>query len=361
MLACIVGTRPEIIKLAPLIREASGRNCPMLIIHTGQHYSYELDKEFFEELELPAVDVRLAMDAKAGWNLDDAISQLRRVLKERQVTAVVVQGDTSSVLAGAIAAALEYIPVAHLEAGLRSGDWSMPEERNCVLVARMATWHFCPTQSQQSLLEREGIHSGVHVVGNSIVDSLKWIESKAKTPTIEGLRSRYAVVTLHRPSNVDDGNRLSQLLTMIDESCRALDLDVVFPVHPRTAQVLQGLEVERHWKTTPGRYLLPPVSYMQLVGLMKHANCVITDSGGLQEEACILRVPCVTLRATTERPETLHDGANALYAGTDVREFTEILTLQSQRARTWECPFGDGTTAKKCLDVLSSTLPARAV
>lgn len=360
MLAVILGTRPEIIKTAPVILEAIERGVPVKIIHTGQHYTAELDEIFFQELNLPAPSAHVHVGSHApAKQVGLMMQRLEEVLEELRPDVVLVQGDTNSVLAGALTAHKMGIPLAHLEAGLRSDDWSMPEEANRILADRLSKWLFCPTDVQRERLRQEGIvHDGVQVVGNTIVDAALYYSKVAyeKSDIAERLGitdQPYALLTMHRPSNVDHPERLGDWVRAFAASARALGLVMVFPVHPRTRA-----QLERH-KIVPDPTVfrsIDPVGYLDLLRLQGSAELVLTDSGGLQEEACILRVPCLTLRANTERPETLHVGANMLHSIPDAQALERSIRTMMSRARQWSNPFGDGKTAKKVIDTLYASL-----
>ena len=356
MIGFIIGTRPEIIKCAPVIHELARRDVPVAILHTGPHYTPSLAERVFKALSVPAPAVNL------GVGSCDAATQIGRMvvgaaaaLRALRPSVVVVQGDTNSVLAGALAALKESIPVAHLEAGMRSDDPTMPEEANRILTGHMAALHFCPTAVQAERLAREGIARGVHVVGNSIVDATLAFGGRAEDVSnvieraaLEG--ARYAVLTIHRPANVDDASVFNDLTRGLAAAARDRGLRLVFPVHPRTRHRIDGAAAERLGREP--YVAIDPVGYMDMLKLIRHAELVITDSGGMQEEACVLQVPCVTLRTTTERPETIEVGANVLCPERDAlalgAKFDEMLA----RPKGWTVPFGDGKTATRVADLL---------
>jgi len=358
MIVFILGTRPEIIKCAPVIHEARRRGVPFAIVHTGQHYSPELDAVFFHELDLPQATYNIHVGSlPPAKQIAAMLNGLHDVLTELRSKVVMVQGDTNSVLGGALAAHKMGIPVAHLEAGLRSDDWEMPEEANRVLAGMIADVHFCPTPIQQERLARETITDGVHVVGNTIVDAAVHYAEVAATKSDVlmrvGVEGRpYALLTMHRPHNVDDPARLRAMLDAIGAAATTHGLAVVFPVHPRTAAVMKtsGIVLADPFITTE------PLGYLDTLRLLSQAKVVLTDSGGIQEEACILRVPSVTLRSTTERPETLHVGASVLCADTNPDNLTDLVRTQLSKERVWDNPFGDGKTAVRVLDILSAYL-----
>lgn len=360
MIAFILGTRPEIIKSAPVIHEARRRGLPFAIVHTGQHYTPELDDVFFRELDLPQPAYNLNVGSQpAAKQLAAMLSGLHDALTALSPRVVLVQGDTNSVLAGALTAHKMGIKVAHLEAGLRSDDWDMPEEANRVLAGIMADVHFCPTDVQRERLVRETIVDGVYVVGNTIVDAARHYSSVAseKSDVMQRLGligTHFAVLTMHRPSNVDDPARLVALMEMLESTAQELELKIVFPMHPRTEAALTRAGVLERFSQSPSFVTSKPLGYLDLLALQANAQLLLTDSGGIQEEANILRVPCITLRANTERPETVDAGGNVLFDGTDASRLIKLAREMMSRPRDWNCPFGDGTTSVRVIDILST-------
>jgi len=360
MLAVILGTRPEIIKTAPVVLEAIRRGIPVSIIHTGQHYDDALDGVFFRELGLPQPSMNLGVGSMPVLKqLGAMIDRLHDAFEALKPNVVLVQGDTNSVLAGALAAHKVGIPVAHLEAGLRSDDWNMPEEANRVLAGFVADIHFCPTDVQRERLKDETVTHGVHVVGNTVVDAALHYREIAKTIDVKtrfSINGPYALLTMHRPSNVDEPERLRAMIDMLSRFASARSWKIVFPVHPRTKARLVANKIWEPLSTNPYFILSEPIGYLDLMALQSNAQLVLTDSGGLQEEANILHVPCVTLRANTERPETIDAGGNVLYPSTDHEALSAIVDLLLQKPRDWNCPFGDGMTAKRVMDILHAYL-----
>lgn len=355
MLAIILGTRPELIKCAPVILEAQRRGIPVGIIHTGQHYTHELDGVFFDELHLPKPIAHVHVGSRpAPKQIGLMVYRLAEVLETLSCRAVIVQGDVNSVLAGALAAYKSGIPVAHLEAGLRSDDWTMPEESNRVLTDRISKWLFCPTEVQRERLQREGIaHDGVHVVGNTVADAaLHYVRvSYEKSDIAERLKvhqSEYGVLTMHRPANVDEPVHLRAMLDSIAHASHVHGLKMVFPIHPRTKKMITD-----HAIRLPDHFIVTePLGYLDLLRLQSSAQIILTDSGGIQEEACILRVPSITLRPNTERPETIRVGASVLFHEPDREHLVAVMHERMHVNRSWENPFGDGKTAGRVLDIL---------
>ncbi len=313
MLCFVLGTRPEIIKMAPLLRRCVERKIDFRIVHTGQHYDPLLDGLFFTELELPKPDVQLQCAGKSSAEfLEKLLPALREALADPKPSCVIVQGDTNSAYGGAAAAHAIGIPVAHVEAGLRSDDLSMPEEVNRIKIDTMAERLYTPTEHQAERARREGIDaSRILVTGNTVADAVSEHLEEARTrpwdaalaPLVSG---PYAVITLHRPALVDHPERLLSILHGIHDVLESHGLTAVFPVHPRTRKMI----------TDPTLFdritMVEPVGYFSMLKLLSAARLLVTDSGGLQEESAIVRVPCITVRENTERPETVDAGGNRI-------------------------------------------------
>jgi UDP-N-acetylglucosamine 2-epimerase len=349
----IVGARPQFVKAAVLSRELRKRHEEFLL-HTGQHYDDQLSDVFFRELDIPRPDVNL--NAGSGSHATQTARMLEgieAVLLAKQPDVVIVFGDTNSTLAGALAAAKLGIPVAHVEAGLRSFDRSMPEEINRVVTDHLSNYLFCPTANAVALLRNEGIERGVHHTGDLMYDALLASLPLAEKVVPNALERRglgtgcYYLATLHRQANTDDAAALTRLF----DAFGALDLPVVLPLHPRTQNALKEAGVE----PAPNVRVEEPVGYFEMLLLEKHSRAILTDSGGVQREAYFLSIPCVTLRPESEWPETLSNGWNVL-AGSDV----ERIVAAAQRPRPQEAPlpaFGDGQAASKIVEILERDPP----
>ncbi len=354
MLAVVVGTRPEIIKMAPVVRACQARGVPWQLVHTGQHYSFELDGVFFQELELPAPHHHLAVGSGAQHDqVAGVIAGLGPLLARERPDWVLVEGDTNSVLAAALAANKNGVRVGHVEAGLRSYDRRMPEEVNRVLVDHLADALFAPTDDARRILLGEGIpEARIHVTGNTVVDELQRQRPRARardTLARFGVTpGGYAVATLHRAENVDDPVRLAGIATGLSGVAADLGLTVLAAVHPRTQERLSRFGVALE----PGVRALPPLGYLDFLALQCDARLILTDSGGLQEEACCLHVPCVTLRDNTERPESVAVGANVL-AGADPGRIVAAARAMAARPRAWTNPFGDGASGDRIVALLT--------
>ena len=312
----VVGARPNFMKLAPLARQlARRRNVKHVIVHTGQHYDREMSEVFLQSLAIPRPDVNLEIGSASHAQQTAAIMQrFEPICLRVRPDIVLVYGDVNSTLAAGLVAAKLGIHVGHVEAGLRSRDWSMPEEINRVLTDRLADLLFTPSRDAGDNLRAEGIpEERVHFVGNIMIDSLVALLPEARRHNGGGRgglgHGRYVVVTLHRPANVDDPATLRELLDALSELSE--ERQVLFPVHPRTRARLRALSWE-----PPGERLslLDPVPYLDMLSLVLGSDLVITDSGGLQEETSFLGIPCLTVRPNTERPITCTQGTNRLVA-----------------------------------------------
>jgi len=355
MICLVLGTRPEIIKLSPLIRECGRLEVPYFVLHTGQHYSYEMDRVFFEDLELPAPQFNL--DTGSGLHGEQTgkiLAGAERVFMEHRPGAVLVQGDTNTVLAGALAAAKLHVPVGHVEAGLRSFDRRMPEEINRIVADHVSDLLFAPTETAAGYLRSEGIPGEkIFVTGNTVVDAVfQNLEiARKKTGVMERMGAKegdFILVTAHRAENVDDRGRLAGILEGIGAVGDEIGMQVIFPVHPRTAKMIGEFGLD-----TPGIRIVPPLGYLEFLLLESKAALILTDSGGIQEEACVLGVPCVTLRENTERPETLQVGSNVL-AGTNPTTIRESAREMRSRDRGWENPYGDGHAGERIIGILAT-------
>jgi UDP-N-acetylglucosamine 2-epimerase (non-hydrolysing) len=353
VIGIVVGTRPEIIKMAPVVRACLERHVPFLLLHTGQHYSFEMDGVFFRELELPAPHHNLEVGSGSqAYQVGAIVSGIAPILERERPDVLLVEGDTNSVLAAGLAAHKLGIRVGHVEAGLRSYDRTMPEEINRILTDHLADHLFAPTGHARRILLGEGIADGrIHVTGNTVVDEVLRQRERARIPGLLerfGVSpGRYALATTHRAENVDREDRLRGIFAGLAGAGRALDMPVLAALHPRTAKTLDALGLALDGAVRR----LPPLGYLEFLGLHAEAALVLTDSGGLQEEACCLKVPCVTLRDNTERPESVEVGANLLVGADSVR-IVEGARTMAGRARDWPNPFGDGKSGARIIELL---------
>lgn len=347
----IVGARPQFIKAAPVSR-ALRRVAREILIHTGQHYDHGMSAVFFEELAILEPDYNLGIGSGAhGWQTGQMLIAIEEVLLAEQPAWVLVYGDTNSTLAGALAAVKLHIPVAHIEAGLRSFNRAMPEEHNRILTDHAADLLFCPTQHAVDLLAREGITRGVHLTGDVMLDAFlhnaALAEQRSTLLTDLALApGAYALATLHRPANTDDPERLHGILSAL----AALDLPVILPLHPRTRQ-----QIDRHALLPKSKIenlkFIAPVGYLDMLLLERHAACILTDSGGVQKEAYMAGVPCITLREETEWIETVEAGWNILVGADPARILEAAHDFTPPNARP---PlYGDGHAAERIAEILA--------
>ena len=359
----VVGARPNFMKIAPVVKAMCRAGLPQVLVHTGQHYDERMSHLFFEQLEIPAPDLNLEVGSGSqALQTAEIMRRFEPVAVERRPDLVVVVGDVNSTLACALVAAKLGIAVAHIEAGLRSFDRTMPEEINRVVTDTLSDFLFVSERSGLDNLRREGVADAkVHFVGNVMIDTLlRHRQAAAHSDILRRLGmdsgAPFALVTLHRPSNVDDPEKLRALLRALGELAR--DLAVIFPIHPRTHKnaLEAGLEPEL------ARLLITePLGYLEFLHLMSNAKMVITDSGGIQEETTVLGVPCLTVRENTERPATIECGTNRL-VGTD----PTAMLAAARQALNGRLPSGrlpelwDGHAAERIVDILAQQFLAKA-
>jgi UDP-N-acetylglucosamine 2-epimerase (non-hydrolysing) len=355
MITIVLGTRPEIIKMSPVIRACMREDLPFSILHTGQHHSYAMDRLFFEDLALPEADINLDVGSGThGEQTGKILTGVEKVLSETRPGVTLVQGDTNTVMAAALAATKLHLRVGHVEAGLRSFDRRMPEEINRVVTDHIADYLFAPTRIAEENLLHEGIsQASIVLTGNTIVDAVfeNLAIAKERSDVMTRLdlhKSGYILVTAHRAENVDDPSRLAGILEGVRGVWEEFGLPVIYPVHPRTDKMVQTFGL-----STEGITCIPPIGFLDFLVLEAGAHLILTDSGGVQEEACILHVPCVTMRDSTERPETICVGANLL-AGTDAAQITATAKEMSLRSRDWENPFGDSRAGARIVEFLTA-------
>lgn len=353
MIAIVVGTRPEIIKLSPVIRELVSLNIDFFIVHTNQHYSQNMDDIFLRELNLPVpkynLNIRETLHGKMTAKMLEGIES---ILINESPDWIIVQGDTNTVLAGTLAASKLRIKIAHVEAGLRSYDRTMPEEINRVVADHLSDALFCPTSTQEKILKGEGVSSEkIYLTGNTIVDAVMQNLELAKSTeqSKKYVSQRYFLLTMHRPSNVDDPKSLKANIDNLEKLATELSTQIIFPIHPRTKVAL------RKFMITPNSEritIIEPVGYLEMLLLMKSAQLILTDSGGIQEEACIMQVPCVTIRENTERPETVEVGANVV-VGNSYENLLGGAKKMLDTNRSWNNPLGNGSSAKEIVRIIS--------
>lgn len=357
----IAGARPNFMKIAPIIRALQARSetgglLRYRLIHTGQHYDPRLSGSFFSQLGIPEPDANLEVGSGTQAEQTAAImTRYERLLLEARSDLCLVVGDVTSTMACAIAAQKLCVPVAHVEGGIRSGDWSMPEEINRMVTDSITNWFFTTSEFANTNLRRAGVDaSRIFFVGNTMIDTLLANLDRLRPPPFWdalGLQpGGYFVLTLHRPANVDTGAALERMLAAIGAGTRGLP--VVFPVHPRTEKTLRELGVR-----PANLHLVEPQPYLEFNYLVKHAKAVITDSGGITEEATVMGVPCMTLRDTTERPETVSVGTNVL-VGTDPERLGPVLDrlFAGEWQRGGIPPLWDGRAGERIVAALEGVL-----
>jgi len=363
----VAGARPNFMKIAPLMQaigrhNASSRESSIvpILVHTGQHYDYEMSQVFFHNLELPRPDIHLGVGSGTHAEQTGKIMmELERVLLTHKPDVVVVVGDVNSTLAAALTAVKLHIPVAHVEAGLRSFDQTMPEEINRLLTDAISDYLFTHSPDANENLEREGIpQQKIFLVGNVMVDSLLCYKPKAEQSQILrqlGLTENgYALLTLHRPSNVDEKESLLRIIKALEHISR--EIPIVFPAHPRTQKRLKEFDLFNQSPVTSDQFLLiEPLGYLDFLNLEINANFVMTDSGGIQEETTVLNIPCLTLRDTTERPVTITEGTNTLVGNNSEKVITEASKILNGKGKRGSCPeLWDGKAAARIIKILAT-------
>ena len=350
----VVGARPNFVKAAPVVRALAGR-ARQTLVHTGQHHEAAMSQVFFDDLDLPRPDLDLEVGyGPASVQTGRVLLRLEPILARKRPDACVVYGDVTSTLAAALAAAQGGVRIAHVEAGLRSGDRTMPEERNRIVTDHLADWLFTPSRDANDNLVREGVASGrIHLVGNVMIDSLKHLLPRTDPePVLRrfGLPAdaRYVLVTLHRPATVDESAVFRSVLEVLAEASRRIP--VIFPVHPRTRARLDTAGA-----VPAGVLLTEPLGYLDFLSLERAAALVVTDSGGVQEETTWLGVPCLTFRDATERPVTVTAGTNTV-VGRDagnLRDAIEAALTDPQQAALRRPDLWDGRAAERIAALLT--------
>jgi UDP-N-acetylglucosamine 2-epimerase (non-hydrolysing) len=352
-LTIIAGARPNFMKIAPIIdaikrQQNNGENLTYRLVHTGQHYDKKMSGDFFEQLGIPEPDANL--EAGGGSQAEQTAAIMVRFEKEL-LDLVLVVGDVTSTMACAITAQKLHTKVAHVEAGIRSGDWTMPEEINRLVTDSITNYFFTTSEQANQTLRSNGIEDErIFYVGNTMIDTLLKNRARFIKPeiwdTLKLKEKNYLVMTLHRPANVDEEHKLKSLMDEIVANSK--DLPLVFPVHPRTAKMLQGIGVSH-----PRLHMIEPLSYLEFNYLVERAKAVITDSGGITEETSVMGVPCMTLRDNTERPETIELGTNELL-GTDPKAIKPAMEklFAGQWKKGSQIPLWDGKTADRIIEAL---------
>jgi UDP-N-acetylglucosamine 2-epimerase (non-hydrolysing) len=368
-IACVVGARPNFMKIAPILEAM--KKYPQLqpiplnkggqgvvLVHTGQHYDYEMSGVFFEDLDIPEPDVHLGVGSGShAVQTAKIMIEFEKVILEHQPDLVLVVGDVNSTLASALVAVKLHIPVAHVEAGIRSFDRSMPEEINRILTDAVSDYLFPPSKHGCENLRREGVpEEKIFLVGDVMIDTLlKYKEKAATTPILVELglqKGNYALMTMHRPHNVDIKENLLNILRAIQEI--QSKVQIVFPMHPRTRNRITEFQLSEKMSDMKNLVITEPVGYLRFLNLMMHAKFVITDSGGMQEETTVLNIPCLTLRENTERPETIDEGTNTLVGNDTQRIIEESFKIIEGQGKIGTYPeLWDGHAAERIISILS--------
>ena len=360
---CVCGARPNFMKIAPLMR-AFGANgnfqtFQTLLVHTGQHYDENMSRLFFEDLGIPKPDLNLEVGSGShAYQTAEIMKRFEPVVSDFKPDYVLVVGDVNSTIACGLVAVKLGVKLIHIEAGLRSFDWTMPEEINRILTDRISDLLFVTEQSGIDNLKNEGIDSDkVHFVGNVMIDTLLANKQKAQSSDVLnrlGLSAKkFAVITLHRPSNVDDKEKFSEIVAAFEEIQKEMKL--VFPIHPRARNNIKDTELENRLEAMENLLLLEPVGYLDFLCLMSNASFVMTDSGGIQEETTILGVPCMTLRKSTERPVTITEGTNRLVRAEtdDILEYYKQIKSSGFHTRGKTPKFWDGHAADRIARIIT--------
>ena len=366
----VVGARPNFMKIAPVSEELRAKNISHVLIHTGQHYDYTMFKLFFEDLALPKPDIDLGIGSGThAKQTGDIMMRLEPVLRRENPSLVLVVGDVNSTMAAAITAAKLGIPVAHVEAGLRSFDRTMPEEINRIVTDSISNYHFTTEDSANENLRREGFSESIFFVGNTMIDTLLKHVARAGQSTILqrlGMNGHeYGIVTLHRPSNVDRRENIQTILEALNVI--AEDLPLIFPMHPRTRERIRDFSLNHlvnnlpsppfgkgeKWGFGKAVFIIEPLGYLDFLKLMKDAKIVFTDSGGIQEETTVLGIPCITLRENTERPVTVTSGTNVIVGADKEKIINEARKRLNSHSTSFSIPpLWDGKAAKRIVDVI---------
>ena len=351
IISIIIGARPNFIKLAPLIKEIEkNKKFTYRLIHTGQHYDYKMSQIFFKDLKLPKPNYNLGIGSGShSYQTGKVMIELEKFFLKEKPDIVVVLGDVNSTLAGALVSAKLDIPVAHIEAGVRSFNKKMPEEINRILTDHISSFLFCPTETAVYNLKKEGIAKGVYKVGDIMYDVFKLKIKDQKSKILQKLKLKpktYLLLTLHRPQNVDNIDKLKNILSAINETGEK----IVFPIHPRTKKMLHQLPVKNYQLSNIN--IIEPVGYSDMLILEKNAKKILTDSGGIQKESYWCKVPCITLREETEWPETVQSGWNILVGSNKKKIINAIISFSP--SSNYKKIFGNGNASKKIIKVLES-------
>ncbi len=351
-----MGTRPELIKLSELTKIFGTKNCD--IVFTGQHYDYNMSMHFIKELGMRMPDYKMMLTKLQNTTTDRAtqigeiVLKLAKIITKIDPDTVIVQGDTNTVLAASITSIKCSIPVSHVESGLRSYDWRMPEEHNRIAVDHISDYLFAPTKNSQKILQAEDVHGKIYVTGNTSIDAIeKNIHNLKKKLSLQLDNDNFVLLTLHRGENVDDSKTLTSIVKAL-LTCKA---DIIFPAHPRTIKQLQKFGLYNKIKNSKNILVIPPVGYFDMMNLMKNCEFIVSDSGGIQEEATApsIRKKVLVIRSTTDRPEAVKLGYSDL-VGVKTRQIVCAINknLRSCNINSRKSPYGKGDASKKIAEIL---------
>ncbi|MBA4717689.1 MAG: UDP-N-acetylglucosamine 2-epimerase (non-hydrolyzing) [Nitrosopumilus sp.] len=353
--AIVLGTRPEIIKLAPIIKKLGSKKCS--VIFTGQHFDYQMGMQFIHQLELPKPNHSLKISkTNPSLQISEIIAKLSKIISREKPDTVIVQGDTNTVLAAGIASLKSNIPISHVEAGLRSYDWRMPEEHNRIAIDHLSELLFAPTNLSKNNLVSEKVHGKIFVTGNTVIDAINQFSSISKKKSkLSVAIDDYVLLTLHRSENVDNKQILSSIIKGIIDS----DQDFIFPIHPRTLKRLHDFNLHAKLKKSKNILMLDSIGYFEMLELMKNCQFIMTDSGGIQEEATAssIRKKVIIVRKTTDRPEAVSSGFSEI-VGTSYNEILKSLkkTSKNPRVPKKKSPYGKGNSAEIIINHLKKNL-----
>lgn len=349
--AIVLGTRPEIIKLAPIIKKLGSKKCS--VIFTGQHFDYQMGLQFIHQLELPKPNHSLKISkTNSSLQISEIIAKLSKILSREKPDTVIVQGDTNTVLAAGICSIKSGIPISHVEAGLRSHDWRMPEEHNRIAIDHLAELLFAPTQNSKINLLSEKVHGQIHVTGNTIIDAINIYSKISKKKSQLNIElNDFILLTLHRSENVDNKKILSSIIKgLIDSNSK-----IIFPVHPRTKKRLHEFNLYSKLLQSKNILMLDSVGYFEILELMKKCTFIVTDSGGIQEEATspAIRKKVLVVRKTTDRPEAV-ESKMAEIIGLNEKNISNSIkkTMKNPKISSRKTPYGQGNTSSKIIEIL---------
>jgi len=363
-LGIVVGTRPSIIKMSPIIQETKNRKIPFFVIHSGQHYTKNMSQTFFDDLNLPPPDYNCETVKEKkhhGEQTAEMLVFVEKILLQERPRILLVGGDANTNLAAALAARKLKISVGHVEAGLRSYNWEMPEEHNRGIIDHISDYLFAPSKKAEEILKLDNVRGKIFVVGSTIVDAinqnLQIAEKKSKWFNEINLNvdNDYLLMTVHREENVDDRLKFEEIISTIERISQKYDLPIIFPIHPRTKNRLMLFDLLDRITKIKSLKLTNPLGYLDFLLLLSKASIVLTDSGGVQQEACILRVPCITLRTETEWIETVEVKAN-IVTGTKPDEVLKGVEKMLNSDRDWRNPFGEEGSARMIIEIITQEI-----